>query len=71
MKKLIFGLAFLGSLAFSSYNANAQGMGGGGSGGECMVEVIICNWIHGTMRQICHQNGNGVTCNCGDSTNCG
>lgn len=73
MKKLIFGLAFLGSLAFCSSNTNAQGMGGDGSGTggfDCKVEIIICNIFTGSSRQVCHQNGTGVSCVCGESTTC-
>lgn len=71
MKKLIFGLAFLGSLTFSSSNTNAQGMGGDGSGGfECKTESIRCNWYNAETRLICHQNGDGLSCVCGQSTTC-
>ena len=36
----------------------------------CKVEVVDCpGWGTGD-RQICHQNGSGLTCVCGASTNC-
>lgn len=38
---------------------------------KCKVEIIDCpGWGTGD-RQICHQNGTGVDCRCGSSTNCG
>ncbi|UAM98033.1 hypothetical protein K8354_17385 [Polaribacter litorisediminis] len=38
---------------------------------ECTSEQIDCpGWGTGD-RTICHVNGNGVGCNCGDSTTCG
>jgi hypothetical protein len=62
MKKLIFGLAFMGSFAFGSPEVNAQEVGGGGSGGfECKTEVIRCNWYNADTRTICHENGNGIS----------
>ncbi|MDO8965398.1 hypothetical protein [Algoriphagus sp.] len=73
MKKLIFGLAFLGSMAFGTNDVKAQGVGGpgGGIGGfECKVEIFICNYFTGSSRQVCHQNGDGVSCLCGESTTC-
>lgn len=36
----------------------------------CKVEIFDCPGLGTGDRQICHENGNGVTCNCGDSTNC-
>lgn len=36
---------------------------------ECKVEVISCGWLAGT-RQVCHQNANGLICECGTSTTC-
>jgi hypothetical protein len=39
-----------------------------GSGFTCKVEVINCEG--GGTRQICHKNGKGVLCECGDSTLC-
>jgi hypothetical protein len=69
IKSFVFGLAFLGSMAFGGFATNAQGMGGEG-GLECKVEVLTCNWFTGSTRQICHQNGTGVTCVCGQSSNC-
>lgn len=36
----------------------------------CKVEVIDCpGWGTGD-RQVCHQNGDGLVCNCGASTAC-
>ncbi len=36
----------------------------------CKVEVIDCpGWGTGD-RQVCHQNGTGLTCTCGQSTKC-
>lgn len=36
----------------------------------CKVEVIDCpGWGTGD-RQICHENATGLTCTCGQSTNC-
>lgn len=41
-----------------------------GSGNlDCKVEVVDCVEGGGT-RQICHVNGEGVQCTCGDSTTC-
>ena len=44
---------------------------GDGDGMECKVEIFDCpGWGTGD-RQICHQNGDGVSCsNCGESTTC-
>jgi 1,4-dihydroxy-2-naphthoyl-CoA synthase len=39
-----------------------------GSDLSCKVEVIDCS--SGGTRQICHKNGEGVSCLCGDSTEC-
>ncbi|SEF55865.1 hypothetical protein [Algoriphagus boritolerans] len=39
MKKVLIGLAFLGSLAFSSTNTKAQGMAGDGSVGVSIVRL--------------------------------
>ena len=39
-----------------------------GSGFTCKVEVINCS--DGDTRQVCHKNGKGVLCECGDSTGC-
>ena len=36
----------------------------------CKVEVIDCPGIGTGDRQVCHANGNGVKCTCGDSTIC-
>ena len=37
---------------------------------NCRVEVIDCpGWGTGS-RQVCHQNGSGVCCSCGESTKC-
>ena len=37
---------------------------------NCKVEVIDCpSWGTGD-RQVCHVNGGGVACTCGDSTKC-
>lgn len=71
MKKLIFGLTFIGSFAFGSPEVKAQEVGGGGGGGfECKTEVIRCNWWNADTRTICHENGNGISCICGESTTC-
>jgi hypothetical protein len=36
----------------------------------CKVEIFDCpGWGTGN-RQVCHQNGNGVSCTCGESTTC-
>jgi hypothetical protein len=70
MKKLFFGLAFLGSVLLFNGNAKAQESEPGEGGYSCKVEIITCNWFTGTTRQICHQNGAGVDCSCGQSTTC-
>lgn len=70
MKKLIFGLALIGSFAFGSTEVKSQEMGGDGSGTECKTEVIRCTWYNADTRTICHENGNGISCNCGESTTC-
>ncbi len=71
MKKLLFGLAFFGSFTFGSTEVQAQEVGGGGSGGfECKTETVRCNWWNADTRTICHQNGNGISCICGQSTTC-
>lgn len=71
MRKFLLTMTIFGSFFFINPELSAQEMGGGGTGGfECKTEVIICNWFWGTTRQICHQNGNGVSCLCGSSTNC-
>jgi hypothetical protein len=36
--------------------------------GSCKVEVLSCRMFK--TRQICHINGNGVDCTCGQSTEC-
>ena len=36
----------------------------------CKVEVVDCPGLGTGDRQICHQNGTGVTCTCGHSTLC-
>jgi len=72
MKKVLFGLAFLGAMAFSGSILFAQGMADPGQGGgfECKIELLKCNWYSSETRQICHQNGDGLSCICGQSTNC-
>jgi hypothetical protein len=39
------------------------------AGARCRVEIISCGWFSGS-RQVCHQNGGGLSCNCGESTVC-
>ena len=72
MKKVFFGLAFLGSVLMFNQGVMAQASlpGDGGSQFTCKVEILVCSWWHGTTRQICHQNGTGVECPCGQSTTC-
>ncbi|SFO02330.1 hypothetical protein SAMN04488519_103138 [Algoriphagus ornithinivorans] len=47
MKKVLFGIAFLGAMAFAGVSVNAQqeepdpGMEGGGGG--CYQRMVICN----------------------------
>lgn len=69
MKNLTFGIACLGLFVFGSPELKAQGMASPG-GFECKVEILVCNIFTGTFRQICHQNDNGVSCVCGESTTC-
>jgi hypothetical protein len=44
MKKLIFGLAFIGSITMFSTAIKAQGVGGGGNsyGGVCCLSELDC-----------------------------
>ena len=72
IKSYVFGIAFLGSIGFLSSVSVAQVVGGpGGEGGfECKTESIRCNWYNSDVRLICHQNGDGISCNCGESTTC-
>ncbi|WP_146250881.1 hypothetical protein [Algoriphagus aquaeductus] len=70
MKKVFFGLAFLGSVLIFNQGAKAQASLPGEGGITCKVEVLICNWFTGTTRQVCHQNDSGVECQCGQSTSC-
>jgi hypothetical protein len=37
---------------------------------NCKVEVIDCPGWNTGDRQVCHQNGTGLTCTCGQSTTC-
>lgn len=62
--------ATLGLVAISLNTSNAQL--GGNKPSDCSVEVFDCpGWFTGN-RQICHANGDGVSCsNCGESTICG
>jgi hypothetical protein len=71
MKKVFFGLAFLGSFLFINCGAMAQeSVPGSGEGFECKIELIRCNWYNADTRQVCHQNGDGLSCICGQSTTC-
>ncbi len=76
MRKLFFGLAFLGAMAFSNTSTFGQSLGGIGGAAlgafKCKVEVIPCTTSHygQAYRQICHEHGNGLICICGQSTLC-
>ena len=58
MKKVLFGLAFLGAMAFSGSILFAQGMAGPGDGGGdlgekwvcCKEADVFCTDIHGNAR---------------------
>ena len=36
----------------------------------CKVEVVDCPGLGTGDRQVCHQNGDGLACTCGQSTVC-
>lgn len=36
----------------------------------CYAEKIICNWVTGASRTICHKLGDSYKCDCGYSTQC-
>ena len=68
----MFVLAFGLLLAFGLQGQFAEIAPGEGGGDKftCSLEVLSCGWFQGT-RQICHQNGGGADCRCGQSTTCG
>lgn len=71
MRKSILTLAIICSFGIlSTPTYSDEFLPGDGSGGTCKVELINCNWSGTVTRQICHVNGTGITCNCGDSTKC-
>jgi hypothetical protein len=71
IKSFVFGLAFLGSMGIGGISVNAQTLGGSGGGADqCKVELLLCSIWTGSTRQICHLNGDGVDCTCGQSTTC-
>jgi hypothetical protein len=62
IKSFVFGLAFLGSLAFGGISANAQGMGGPGNGGEELKwKQLYCSTT-GSFFEICFLSGDGNSC---------
>ena len=67
MKKHLFPLFAIGILIanVSLLNNPAYAVGE-----TCKVEVIDCPGIFTGDRQVCHQNGGGLVCNCGTSTTC-
>lgn len=75
MKKLKLVSVFFSLLMFISFTfvpvSNAAVVDIGDAELKCKVEIIDCpGWGTGD-RQICHQNGTGLNCTCGESTNCG
>ena len=63
MKKLIFGLAFLGAMSLSGVSVNAQGMGGPGGGeDEKRWQQLHCTDGTGGTYEICFYTGDGNTC---------
>lgn len=77
MKKLLFGLTFLGSMMMTGVSFEAKAA----MGFKCKVEILPCYTSAGAgglassilgskSRQICHENGNGLDCKCGQSTSC-
>lgn len=73
MKKLILSLALAGAMGFYVNPAMSQASvepGDGDGGGSCKVELISCNWTGTVKRQVCHENGDGISCSCGASTTC-
>ncbi|MGM0635107.1 MAG: hypothetical protein ACQESK_03505 [Bacteroidota bacterium] len=73
----VFGLALMGGVLLDSQEAEAQEKppkeivdpNPGGDDRECKIEQISCGWFSDD-RMVCHVNGNDLTCNCGDSTEC-
>lgn len=39
-------------------------------GDECKVQVVYCSIWPGDTAQHCIETGDGVNCNCGESTSC-
>ncbi len=58
-------------MLFFAFGITTEATARVGQGESCKVEVLDCpGWGTGN-RQICHVNGNGVDCTCGQSTKCG
>ena len=36
----------------------------------CKTETVDCPGLFTGDRIVCHQNGKGISCNCGESTKC-
>ena len=73
MKKLKVVSVFFSLLMFISltFAPNSQAAAIAVGDLNCKVEIIDCpGWFTGD-RQVCHQNGTGVNCECGTSTKCG
>ncbi|SFT68601.1 hypothetical protein SAMN04489724_1604 [Algoriphagus locisalis] len=73
MKKLLFGMAFMGAMmctCVGSFGQASVDPDPGEGGFQCKTESIRCNWYNAVVRLICHQNGDGISCNCGESTTC-
>jgi len=67
----VFALTLMGGVMLHAQEFSPEpGNGAGGVGvRECNTEIISCGWFSGS-RTVCHVNGNGISCNCGDSTKC-
>ena len=54
-------------LNYSGSSATTQNI----SVSDCKTEVFDCGWFDDNdHRTICHTNGNGLSCNCGESSKC-
>ncbi|MGJ3236795.1 hypothetical protein [Marivirga sp.] len=71
LKVLPMVLMLLVASLFGANFAVSQELEGGGGGESCTTEILDCpRWGTGD-RVICHENGGGINCNCGESTECG
>lgn len=73
MNKLLVGIVFfMGAMMFGGLplDAKAELPSLPEEGFDCKIEIIRCNWYNADVRQICHQNGDGISCICGESTSC-